>query len=447
VLVLVQVWYIAMAYVAVRSGLHMKVRYLLVQDGRSYYQRRVPLDLRSRYAGANVKVPLGNLDPIQAAKRISALAAAQDRFWNAMRGNASLAPADLQDAARQMLLDAGLEEGIGLDHPVVDSFVNQLIEADRGRGLMPVEELALRALKKPLPLLLSTALAHYLDNHKKGADADFVKRTKADWNRLIGITGDIAVRDFGREQARQVRDALTAEGMRSTSVRRRLNVYRAIFAAIRREVDGSRVNPFERLEIVGLGDDASKREPFTNHELETVVSTCREIDDERRRAIALLAYTGMRLSEALGLVADDLMLEHECPYLVVRPHPWRALKTANSERLIPLVGYGLVVAARLKADAPGKFIFPSYATEEGVSANTASATLNKWLKGVLTKPKTCHELRHTMRDLLRHAGAPKDVIDAIGGWSKDNIGDNYGLGHALKTKADYLRTAFSGLAT
>lgn len=434
-----------MAYLAVRIGVHMKVRYLLVQDGLCYYQRRVPLDLRSRYGRVNVKVPLGNLDPIQAAKRISTFAVAHDRVWSAMRGNASLAPADLQEAARQMLREAGLEEGIGLDHPVVDSFVNQLVEADRGRGLMPVEELALRALNKPLPLLLSSALSHYLGNHKKGNDERFVKRTKADWNRLIGITGDISIRDFGRSEAKQVRDALLADGMRTTSVRRRLNAYRAIFAAIRREIDGSRANPFERLEIVGLGNDAGKRTPFSQDELKVVIATCRAEDDERRRAIVLLAYTGMRLAEVLGLVADDVILEHETPHIMVRSHPWRGLKTANSERQVPLTGYGLVVAKRLREAATGQFLFPAYASEEGVKADTASATLNKWLKTALGKTKTCHEFRHTMRDLLRHAGAPKDIIDAIGGWSKDNVGDNYGLGHALSAKATYLARAYEAL--
>jgi integrase len=80
-----------------------------------------------------------------------------------------------------------------------------------------------------------------------------------------------------------------------------------------------------------------------------------------------------------------------------------------------------------------------------VKANSASATLNKWLKAALDRPKTCHEFRHTMRDRLRHAGAPRDVIDSVGGWSKDSVGENYGLGHALKTKADFLGRAYASL--
>ena len=121
------------------------------------------------------------------------------------------------------------------------------------------------------------------------------------------------------------------------------------------------------------------------------------------------------------------------------------LKNANSVRLIPLTGYALDVARKIKAESSSKFCFPAYANEQTTKANSASATLNKWIKSVLGTAKTCHELRHTMRDRLRHIGAPKDVIDSIGGWAKDNVGDHYGQGHSLKLKAGLLEKAYADL--
>ena len=62
-----------------------------------------------------------------------------------------------------------------------------------------------------------------------------------------------------------------------------------------------------------------------------------EIADERRLLLALISDTGMRLSEALGLVWGDVDLEHVHPHINLVPHLWRPLKTSGSKRLVPLV--------------------------------------------------------------------------------------------------------------
>lgn len=154
-------WYIDMAIVALHAGLRMEVRHLMLQDGRYYYQRRLPADLRDRVGRANIKIALKTREPIKAATEVKRLGAAHDNLWRAMRNDSSLAPADLQDAARRLLLDVGLEEGIGLDHPVVDDFVDQLIDADRDRGMNAVEQQAYEGLKKRLLLLLPRGLQLY----------------------------------------------------------------------------------------------------------------------------------------------------------------------------------------------------------------------------------------------------------------------------------------------
>jgi integrase len=434
-----------MAKVTVHAGLSMRIRHLLVQDGRCYYQRRVPVDLRARYKSSNIKIPLGD-DPLKAGKKVAQVAAAHDSLWAAMRGDPSLSSVELHAAARQMLLDAGLEEGIGLEHPVVGDFLDDLIERQRDSGLSPLDRVAHQALKKKLPMLLSEGLALYLDNHKHGKDTKLVTQAKRDWDALIAVTGDIPIRSFTREHAKQVRDTLLTQ-MKTTSVQRRMNTQRAIFTSIRRETGDERPNPFEALQIAGLGADSKRRTPFQGDELRMIVRRCRQQDDERRRLVLMLLYTGMRLSEPMGLIADDLKLDDEVPYINLRVHPWRSLKTLNSARLIPLVGVALDLAMTLKASASADgFLFPTYASLDSVKGDAASATLNKWLLGVIGKRKTCHGFRHTMRDLLRNVGTPADVANEIGGWSKRSIGDNYGHGYALEIKARYLSAAYESFA-
>jgi len=44
-----------------------------------------------------------------------------------------------------------------------------------------------------------------------------------------------------------------------------------------------------------------------------------------------------------------------------------------------------------------------------------------------------------MRDRLRNAGAPMELIDSIGGWSSvGGVGTKYGLGYDLERKREYL---------
>ncbi|MEC8545172.1 MAG: integrase, partial [SAR324 cluster bacterium] len=42
-----------------------------------------------------------------------------------------------------------------------------------------------------------------------------------------------------------------------------------------------------------------------------------------------------------------------------------------------------------------------------------------------------HGLRHSFRDRLRAVEAPVDLIDQLGGWSLQSVGQGYGDGYPL----------------
>ena len=71
-------------------------------------------------------------------------------------------------------------------------------------------------------------------------------------------------------------------------------------------------------------------------------------------------------------------------------------------------------------------------------SNSASASLNKWLKQKINKELVIHSLRHALRDRLRAVECPADLIDFIGGWSRQTIGERYGVGYTIETKAKWL---------
>lgn len=79
----------------------------------------------------------------------------------------------------------------------------------------------------------------------------------------------------------------------------------------------------------------------------------------------------------------------------------------------------------------GEFLFPKYCTSEGCKGNSASAALNKWLAPRVSDGCVVHSFRHSMRDRLRAAECPADIIDRIGGWAVGGIGETYGSGYPL----------------
>ena len=87
---------------------------------------------------------------------------------------------------------------------------------------------------------------------------------------------------------------------------------------------------------------------YQSTDIRKVQSECRAIDDDMRWLIALISDTGMRLAEGAGLLKEDLVgLDTGQPYVLITKHPWRNLKTASSERKIPLVGEALWAAKRI----------------------------------------------------------------------------------------------------
>ena len=50
-----------------------------------------------------------------------------------------------------------------------------------------------------------------------------------------------------------------------------------------------------------------------------------------------------------------------------------------------------------------------------------------------------HSSRHSMRDRLRAVECPSDIIDQIGGWAAEGVGQSYGAGHELKLCAKWMR--------
>ena len=120
-----------------------------------------------------------------------------------------------------------------------------------------------------------------------------------------------------------------------------------------------------------------------------------------------------------------MVVSHAIPHILIRPYAGRSLKTGSGGRKVPLVGEALWAAKKaVLGKASDGLLFPDYGPTK---ANSASATLNKWVRERLGISKTMHGLRHSMKTRLRSAGVPEDIQNRIGGWADgDSVSRGYG---------------------
>jgi integrase len=90
---------------------------------------------------------------------------------------------------------------------------------------------------------------------------------------------------------------------------------------------------------------------------------------------------------------------------------------------------------------PGDFAFPRYNKGDVTNSNSASASINKWLRPFISPDCSLHSFRHSMRDRLRAVECPADIVDQIGGWTTSGIGQAYGSGYPIAVLEKWLKEA------
>jgi integrase len=246
---------------------------------------------------------------------------------------------------------------------------------------------------------------------------------------LISHLGNRPLDQYTSADGALLRDNLSSQGLGAASLQRVFGGVRAVVNFSIRENGFDCKNPFIGI-YLPPEENKSSRQPIPLEDIHRLQKLCIDVDDDIRWLLALLSDTGMRLAEATGLTQADLHMDDELPFVQVRDHAHRRLKTEASNRVIPLVGTSLWAAKRI-ADQGGIFCFPRYTNKSSCNSNSASATANKWLKTEVNKESVIHGLRHSYRDRLRAIEAPTELIDQLGGWSKTSVGQNYGNGYSL----------------
>jgi integrase len=430
------------------------VNYLTNNNGKPYYQRRIPADLQHRFGIQKFSI---RLDPTIGSPAIQAqrLAKSHDALFKALRFQPDLTLSEEKLAAVALLQNFGLNQGDGNqklpawnpaakydDTPHLNEFHDFLIEISQERDLTKVEHFALAALKNPLPVTLSELPEIYLDAHTRGKDEAFQKKTAEYWKKLMDYCGDMPVESFTREKAKGFKDYRATQGVKTQSIQKDINVIKAVFAAAIRELSLAIRNPFEHVSPSDLGKDAEQRAVFSQEELKLVLDRSLDQDDEIRRIVLLQLFSGARLGEIVGLRKEDCKLGGKLPFMQFKEYGKRTLKNKNSAREVPLIPICVDLILKQSNDAEGDYLFPRY--NDGNSspkADSASATINKWLSNTLAIEKTTHSFRHTMKDLFRNADITEDISEQILGHGAQTISQRYGQGLAMAKRLEALERA------
>jgi hypothetical protein len=159
----------------------IRVRYLLIKGGTLYYNRRIPDDLRSHYPPSREfhRVPLHTSDPLAAASLISALSAKDDALFRSLRSGEEVPP---QSPKTSSTLKATQSDAV----------------------------------------LLSTARARYLIDHKRSLDPRVTRDVNRAIDFVISVAGDLPLPSYTRYHAREIRDKLIP-GHSTATVRRHLD--------------------------------------------------------------------------------------------------------------------------------------------------------------------------------------------------------------------------------
>ena len=303
--------------------------------------------------------------------------------------------------------------------------LSYLLEASWSKTtrIQPVDLATIIESFKPKSVLLSGMAEEYLALR----DVDQSPPRSA-LSTFISLAGDRDVGTYTREDAKLFVHHLHLRGNKTATIRRRINSLSAILNYAYAELDLDKRNPFTRIIIRNEGHDVQKRDTFTHEQLKDGYDKAIASVSQVKLLMPLLGETGCRLAEIVGLEQQDIDMENELIH--IRPNLIRRLKTRNSERTLPLVGYAKIAMKLALDQADDRYLYPRYLKDGTCRATHASNALGKWLKKDFGL--TAHSFRHTFRDRLRASGCPLELIDQIGGWSSiGTIGSKYGQGYDL----------------
>ena len=289
-----------------------------------YYQRPVPTDLKHRYTSKLIKVKLDTCNIVLAGKQIKAINRVVEAEWKTLRSTPDVVPQSIKAQAEDLLKQWDIspaalahDDALSLFHSHLDDKRERFArgseeayrEADPSNYLKPHEIEAAQMVAGTTKPRLTDALDLYLKVHPKRNNEKFCLFSRRSFAKLVDAIGDKTIEEVSRDDGHAFVTKMLASGLATSSVRRLLNTECAVMHSYIKEKQLNRTNPFASIPIPDEDEDAEEAIPYKADELGTLVTSCKQWDDEARWLLAMIADTGARLAEIAGLPLADIHLD------------------------------------------------------------------------------------------------------------------------------------------
>jgi len=377
--------------------------YLMQKRGFYYFTRKVPADLIEFHTSERIQIALRTKSKKEAGMMVGRLNAELEDKWRQLR---------LERTSKQLSRFFKHQEPKQL---VNDPTLTKLTETS-----------------------FEQAAAEYLKDRSIGRDQRFSASTNRTVSRYVKVTENVPLEKTTRDHALRFREDMIRRGFSPSTMKRHLAILAAVYAFTEDTGIALPRNPFRRIALPQEPNLRRPRRPLTETEIGVLEKRFSTRDDELSRLTILLLHTGMRLSECLGVLAEECSASGRDFVIHLIPNDLRRLKTASSRRRVPVVGASACALRSQLALHPSGPLFPNYATQPDMKRVTVSHLLNKRFKAALGSGVTVHGLRHAFRDRLRAAEVPSEAIDFLGGWARRGVGAAYGEGYSAEQLISYV---------
>ena len=413
--------------------------------GYWYFVKRVPRRFAHVDPRSQVRTALHTDSRSEALARAPAVEAEFLAMWEA------LAAGEVTDAARRYEAARQLCAARGFVYRPIDELVRDASDDDltaRLAGLAspdhvaPAAEVeAMLGLVDQPSLTVTEALPRFLAltrDRLVGMSTPQLKRWRQPRERavrnFVTAAGDLELSSISRADAVTFRewwiDRVQRDGLNPESANKDFGHLRDVLGTVSDLLGLDLDLPFDKMRLKKA--HSAEVPPFSTAWLRGTFLAPGALDGlnpDARDPLLVMINTGARPSEILSSRPEDFAVHADVPHLSITQREDRRLKTAQSERNIPLAGVSLDAARRIVARGG---VSARYAFQ----ANRWSAVTNKFLTENKLRESPAHRvysLRHAFEDRLLEAGVDERLRVELMGHKYGRPA--YGRGGSLKLKA------------
>ncbi|PCI86667.1 MAG: hypothetical protein COB24_09045 [Hyphomicrobiales bacterium] len=433
--------------------------YLFERDGIWYYRREIPTLLHDQLGKKPRRVSLKTRDLAVAMKRRDLMAAADDDYWNDLKGGVSRDSIEANydrviARAKSMNIQYKPRDELikGLD---IDA-VMQRIEMLEGNAIksriatsavLGLAEQPLQVMSGILKIYTDKIMATTIKNKNKAQRHRWKTGHKRIIDTFITICGDLPISEIEREDALKYQDHfrrrvldVSGAGLSVGAANREIGTMSTIFKRYHKHFGIYKLtNPFDDLKFDG--DSYTPRPPFSTEWIAELLQAPKELvglNLPARLITMAMVETGMRHIEICNILPENIFIDCAVPYVSVEGRAVSAdgegfeTKSHSSVRKIPLGGVSLAAFALIRKLGIGDYFG---------EPDRYSAAANKYLRDNKLMESDKHSIysfRHSFKDRMIEAGIDDEMRDMLMGHSDPKDRPRYGERGSIEYRAKLL---------